>query len=48
MNQLQLLMEKKIIQIKKKKYYIKIKGNEYTFLASQREEHLGGEDFNQR
>ncbi len=27
---------------------VKIKGNEYTVLASQGEEHLGGEDFNQR
>jgi molecular chaperone DnaK len=27
---------------------VKITGNEYTVLASEGEEHLGGEDFNQR
>ena len=27
---------------------LKIKGNEYIVLASIDEEHLGGEDFNQR
>ena len=31
-----------------KPFFLQIKGNEYKVLASEGEEHLGGEDFNQR
>ena len=53
MNQLLLQLHMDILfnQIKKEMYDItnlKIKGNEYKVLATLGEDHLGGEDFNQR
>ena len=53
MNQLLLQLHMDILfnQIKKEMYDItilKIKDNEYKVLATLGEDHLGGEDFNQR
>ena len=53
MNQLLLQLHMDILfnQIKKEMYdvtILKIRGNEYKVLATLGEDHLGGEDFNQR